>query len=404
MICRVRLLVPISIVASVPARCRRLVGLVASCCLALSVVACRPEDATDDEVSVDFPLPLPPGLPPPRVPMENPLTAEAIELGRHLFFDVRLSGNGTQSCATCHEPARAFTDGKARPIGSTGDVLPRNSMSLVNVAWMSTLTWANPQLATLEQQALVPMFADHPVELGMADRLDEILERLRSDSLYPSLFAAAFSEVDDPITDRHIVMAVASFQRSLISADSPYDRYVYGGDRTALSDEQKLGLQVFNSEVAECYHCHGGVLFTNAFVAADSTVTEPAFENTGLYNIDGDGGYPEPNTGLFAFSGAPRDMGRFRVPTLRNLRYSAPYFHDGSAATLDEVLDHYLAGGRTVTGQHAGVGSDSPLKNPLVRPFTLTAQERAALLSFLRDGLADESMTTHPAFQSPFPR
>jgi cytochrome c peroxidase len=404
MIERVRLPVSVAMAASMPARRRRLVGLVASCSLALVTVACWPDNATNEEASVDFPLPLPPGLSPPRVPKENPLTAEAIELGRHLFFDVRLSGNGTQSCASCHEPARAFTDGKATPVGSTGDVLPRNSMSLVNVAWMSTYTWANPQLTTLEQQALVPMFADHPVELGMANHLDEILERLRSDSLYPSLFAAAFPALDDPITDRQIVMALASFQRSLISADAPYDRYVYGGDRTALSDEQKLGLQVFNSEVAECYHCHGGVLFTNAFVAADSTVTEPAFENTGLYNIDGDGGYPEPNTGLFALSGTPRDMGRFRVPTLRNLKFSAPYFHDGSAATLDDVLDHYLAGGRTVTGEHAGVGSDSPLKSPLVRPFTLTQQERAALLSFLRDGLADDSLTQQPAFQSPFPR
>jgi cytochrome c peroxidase len=371
--------------------------------VSLALVACPPpaDDGDPDDV-VDFPIPLPPGFPAPRVPADNPLTVEKIELGRHLFFDVRLSGNGTQSCASCHEPARAFTDAKATPVGSTGDAIPRNSMMLANVAWFSTYTWANPLLGTLEQQALVPMFADHPVELGMSTNLDEILARLQADARYPGLFAAAFPDVDDPIDDAHIVQALASFQRALISGNSPYDRYVYGGESDALTDEQKLGLQVFNSEVAECYHCHGGVLFTNAFVAADSSVTEPAFENNALYNIDGNGGYPEPNTGLFAFSGKQRDMGRFRVPTLRNLKFSAPYFHDGSAGTLDDVLDHYMAGGRTLTGEHAGVGNDSPVKNPLVRPFELTLEERAALLAFLRDGLADESFTTNPAFQSPF--
>jgi len=372
----------------------------------LTLAACPPpvdgSDGDGDDV-VDFAIALPPGFPAPRVPADNPLTAEKIELGRHLFFDVRLSGNGTQSCASCHEPARAFTDAKATPVGSTGDVVPRNSMMLANVGWMSTYTWANPLLDTLEKQAVVPMFADHPAELDMAAHMPEIIARLKADARYPDLFAAAFPDVADPFDDAHIVQALSSFQRSLISGNAPYDRYVYGGEPDALTDEQKLGLQVFNSEVAECYHCHGGLLFTNAFVDAGSSVTEPAFENNGLYNIDGNGGYPEPNTGLFAFSGKQRDMGRFRVPTLRNLKYSAPYFHDGSAGTLDDVIDHYIAGGRTLTGEHAGVGADSPVKNPLVRPFTLTAEERAALLAFLRDGLADESFTTNPAHQSPFP-
>jgi cytochrome c peroxidase len=378
-------------------------SLVLSASTALALVACPfiPSDDGEGDV-VEFAIPLPPGFPAPRVPAENPLTVEKIELGRHLFFDVRLSGNGTQSCASCHEPARAFTDAKPTPVGSTGDAIPRNSMTLANVAWMSSYAWANPLLGTLEQQALVPMFADHPVELGMSANLDEILGRLKADARYPDLFAAAFPDVDDPIGDAQILQALSSFERALISGNSPYDRYVYGGEPDALSDEQKLGLQVFNSETAECYHCHGGVLFTNAFVAADSSVAEPAFENTGLYNIDGNGGYPEPNTGLFEFTGKQRDMGRFRVPTLRNLRYSAPYFHDGSAETLEEVLDHYMAGGRTLTGEHAGVGNDSPVKNPLVRPFELTAQERTALLAFLRDGLSDASFTTNPAFQSPF--
>lgn len=360
-----------------------------------------PTDASTPS-PVDLPFALPGGFPAPRVPDENPLTAEKIELGRHLFLDTRLSGNGTKSCGSCHEPAHAFTDQKVTPLGSTGDVMPRNSMMLANMAWLSSYTWGNPLLETLEKQALVPMFSDHPVELGMSARMPEILERLRADARYPELFAAAFPDDDEPFADRQIVLALSSFQRSLVSGDSPYDRYQSGEDPDALTDEQKLGLQLFNSEVTECYHCHGGVLFTTAFIAENSTTTERSFENNGLYNLDGNGAYPAGNTGLFEFTGLQRDMGRFRVPTLRNLKYSAPYFHDGSAATLDDVLDHYLAGGRTLTGEHAGVGADSPVKSSLVRPFTLTERERAALLAFLRDGLADEGFTTNPAYENPF--
>ena len=352
---------------------------------------------------VDLPFTLPPGFPAPRIPADNPLTAAKIELGRHLFFDVRLSGNGTQSCGTCHEPARAYTDGKALPVGSTGDVIPRNSPMLANVAWLSTYTWTNPLLDTLEKQALVPMFADHPVELGMANHMPEIIERLLADAAYPALFQAAFPDEDPVVTDATIVFALASFQRSLVSGNAPYDRYVYGGERDALTDEEKLGLTLFNSEVTECYHCHGGTLFTTAFVADNSTTTERSFENNGLYNIDGNGGYPAPNVGLIEFTTEPSDMGRFRVPTLRNLKWSAPFFHDGSAATLDDVLDHYLAGGRTVVGDNAGTGATNPHKSSLVRPFTLTARERGALLAFIRDALSDEDFVTNPAYQSPFP-
>jgi cytochrome c peroxidase len=360
-------------------------------------------ETPDPLPAVDLPFDLPAGFPAPRIPADNPITAAKVELGRHLFFDVRLSGNGTQSCGTCHEPARAYTDGKALPVGSTGDSSPRNSPMLANVAWLSTYTWANPILDTLEKQALVPMFADHPVELGMANHMPEIIDRLQADAAYPALFSAAFPDEDPVVTDKTIMFALTSFQRSLVSGNAPYDRYFNGGEADALTDEQKLGLQLFNSEVTECYHCHGGTLFTTAFVAANSATTERSFENNGLYNVDGNGGYPAPNVGLIEFTGEPGDMGRFRVPTLRNLKWSAPYFHDGSAATLDEVLDHYLAGGRTVVGANAGVGATSPHKSSLVRPFTLTQRERGALLAFIRDALSDDDFVTNPAYQSPFP-
>src|SRR5262249_11079391 len=135
---------------------------------------------------------LPTGFPAPRVPADNPMTAAKVELGRHLFYDTRLSANGTQSCASCHEQARAFTDGKERAVGSTGERHPRNSMSLVNVAYFGTLTWANPTLTRLEDQALVPMFGEHPVELGLRSPGTSLLERLERDGTYQRLFAEAF--------------------------------------------------------------------------------------------------------------------------------------------------------------------------------------------------------------------
>jgi cytochrome c peroxidase len=351
-----------------------------------------------------FPFELPPGFPAPRVPEDNPITAEKIALGRHLFFDKRLSGNGTQSCGSCHEPARAYTDGKALPVGSTGDVIPRNSPMLANVAWWSTYTWANPLLTTLEAQALVPMFSEHPVELGMTVKLPEILGRLEADPLYQELFAAAFPdlEAEEPLfSQKTIVYALATFQRALVSGRSRYDIYANGEDSQALTRQEKLGMQLFFSEETECYHCHGGLLFSTAFVAANSVTTERSFENNGLYNIDGQGAYPPDNTGLYEFTGLPEDMGRFRVPTLRNLIWSAPYFHDGSAATLEDVLAHYMRGGRLVTGEHAGDGKLNPHKNILLQPMNLTEEEQAALLAFLR-ALSDEGFVTNPAYQDPF--
>lgn len=342
-------------------------------------------------------------FPEPRVPDDNPVTPEKAELGRRLFFDVRLSANGTQSCASCHDPALAFADGRALSVGSTGDVIPRNSLGLANAAFWSTYTWMNPTLTTLEQQALVPMFSQHPVELGMTDALPEIQARLRADAEYVRLTASAFPDVADPWAPQHLVKAIATFERTLISRRSAYDRYVYEGEADALDEEERLGMQLFFSERTECYHCHAGPLFSTAFSSATSAGAQPGFENTGVYNLDESGAYPAPNVGLYEFTRDPADMGKMRVPSLRNLSYTAPYFHDGSAPTLEDVLAHYIAGGRTIAaGPNAGVGGDNPNQNQLVRPLTLDDTERAALLAFLR-ALDDEDFVNDPAFQSPFP-
>ena len=202
-------------------------------------------DATGGTTTRGFMWDLPPGFPTPVVPPDNRMTNEKVELGRHLFYDERLSGNGTQACASCHRQELAFSDGATVPNGSTGEPHPRNSMALANVAYAATLAWANPLLFALEDQALVPMFGTEPVELGLNGREAELLERLRAVPRYQELFAAAHSGSADPFTLANVVGALASFQRTLLSGNSPYDRYTYHDDETALSDAAKRGRVLF---------------------------------------------------------------------------------------------------------------------------------------------------------------
>jgi cytochrome c peroxidase len=346
---------------------------------------------------------LPKGFPIPVVPVDNPMSEAKVELGRHLFYDPRLSGNGTQACASCHRQELAFTDGAAAATGSTGEAHPRNSMALANVAYAATLGWSNPLLFTLEDQALVPMFSTDPVELGLSGREAELLERLRAVPRYQTLFFAAHPESTDPFTLRNVVGALASFQRTLFSGNSPFDRYTYRGETDALSESAKRGRVLFDSEKLECFHCHSGHDFRDSVHFVGRAFLETPFHNTALYNLDGQGAYPEPNTGVFEITRLARDMGRFRTPSLRNVAVTAPYMHDGSIRTLDEVLDHYAAGGRTITdGPHAGDGSASPLKSPFLIGFSLSSEERADVLAFL-ESLTDHDFLTDPRFADPWP-
>jgi cytochrome c peroxidase len=346
---------------------------------------------------------LPPSFPTPRVPSDNPMTQAKVDLGRHLFYDTRLSINGSYSCATCHQQERGFTDGRAVGIGATGDVLARNSMSLVNVAYSPVLTWANPNIRSLERQALIPMFNETPIELGLTGREGEVLNQLRADPRYQPLFRAAFPADADPFTLANLTKAIASFQRTMISGRSPYDRYL-NGDPSAVSDAVKRGEAMFYSERLECFHCHTGFTFTSAVDFVGLFSREIAYHNTGLYNIGGTGAYPPDNTGLIEFTGRPEDMGKFKAPTLRNIEVSAPYMHDGSIPTLDEAIDHYAAGGRTIhEGPYAGAGSDNPYKSGFIRGFELTPEERADVLSFL-NSLTDREFLQDPRFSDPWKR
>lgn len=357
-------------------------ALVLLACDATAVLAQQP---------VGYRWRVPTWLPPPLVPADNTMSDAKVELGRRLFYDKRLSADGTMSCATCHQQARAFADGRRVAVGITGSMHPRNAMSLANSGYLPVLTWANPLLTRLEQQALVPLFGETPVEMGLAGQEDILFARLRSERLYPGLFREAFPARGGAIDLFAITRALAAFERSLISANAPYDRYRYGGDSNAISPAAKRGEALFFSERLECFHCHGGVHLTDSLVHARKPFAEYAFHNTGLHDLDGRGTYPSDNIGLAEHTGRAGDVGRFRTPSLRNVALTAPYMHDGSVATLEGAIAHYAVGGR----------ARSRLTSPFLPGFALTGSESLDLVEFLK-ALTDSSFVTDPEFSDPW--
>jgi cytochrome c peroxidase len=344
---------------------------------------------------------LPKGFPVPYVPADNPMTAAKVELGRHLFYDPRMSVNRKTSCATCHRQEFAFTDGRAVSVGTTGESHSRSAMSLVNIAYSAVLTWSNPQLRRLEDQALVPMFGAHPVELGLREG-DGFLPLLHADATYRRLFSNAFPSEAEPFTIGNVTKALACFERSLISARSPYDSYHYGGDDAAEPEAAKRGEILFFSQPLRCFRCHGGFNFSDATAAAGNPFREVEFHNTGLYNLTGRFSYPAPNLGIYEFTKAAGDVGKFKTPTLRNIAVTGPYMHDGSIGTLEAVLDHYAAGGRTIkSGPNAGIGRDNRNKDRSIEGFRLSAEDRADLIAFLRS-LTDDAVLHDTRFSDPW--
>lgn len=346
---------------------------------------------------------LPPGFPQPKVPADNPLTQEKVELGRRLFHDRRLSANGTQSCASCHEQARAFSEARPTATGSTGQKHRRNSMALVNVAYSSTLTWAHPGITTLERHMLLPLFGDAPIEMGAAGHEEEILARLRGDDTYVQLFARAFPFERKRVSFDNIVKALASFVRTLTSFDSPFDRYAHYGEDAALTDSQVRGMNLFMSERLECAHCHSGFNFSQFVTHENAAPAERAFHVTGLHASSATYS-AQADYGVFSVTGDAADKDRFKAPTLRNIEHTAPYMHDGSLATLEDVVEFYAAGGRVLAdGPRAGDGRAHPGKSPFIKGFTLSEQEKQDLLDFL-SSLTDEKFLTQPRFSDPFAR
>ena len=337
-------------------------------------------------------------VPDPVVPADNPMSEARVELGRHLFYDKRLSLNNTMACASCHKQEKAFTDGYALSPGVDKTDGVRSAMMLANVAYLPVLTWANPNVKHLEKQLLVPIFGENPTELGMIGKEQELFARIKTDARYPQMFRKAFPEVHGEISLATISKAIASFERTLLSFNSPYDRYKYGGQPQAISAAAKRGEALFFGEELECSHCHGGFNFTDNVQHSRLPFSEIGFHNTGLYNLDGKGSYRADNHGIREVTGDPADEGKFRTPTLRNIAVTAPYMHDGSIATLQDVIrKHYAVKGRAVSdGQ-----SPNPLRDSFIEGFKVSDADVDDLVAFL-ESLTDKDFLTNPMFSDPF--
>lgn len=301
----------------------------------------------------------PPDFPPMRIPPDNPLTKAGVVLGRKLFFDPILSRDSSVSCSTCHQPQLAFTDGQAISTGIEGRQGKRSAMSLLNVGFYAKGLFWDGRVATLEEQSLHPV--RDPVEMDY--NWIDLGKKLQAHPLYPRLFRKAFGiKTSNEIDSALVGKALAQFERTLISADTKFDRVMR--KETSFTPQEKRGWTIFFDAspalpTSECNHCHVDPLFSNL-----------NFENNGFVEAKTLDDYPDKGRG--AVTQNRNDNGMFRVPTLRNLKYTAPYMHDGRFKTLDEVLNHYASGG------HPGVNV-----SPNVRVLKLSKQDRADLLAFL---------------------
>jgi len=346
------------------------------------------------------------------------MSSVKVELGRRLFYEKRLSLNGQHSCESCHEQALSFTVSEALHPGADGDLTPRNAPSLANIAYASYLTWGNLTFSTIEQQLLTPLFGDSPIELGAgfitgsSDHYDpyRLHQLIEDDPFYQDLFERAFPDEQEPLTWDHAIKAIACFQRALTSFSSPWDHWL-GGDASALSPAQDRGRTLFFSERLGCGSCHAGPLLSRAFPVDRSTPSrEEVFSNIGLYflsqgeiaYLDGSRStYPAPNQGIGEFTQRVIDDGKHRIPSLKNVELTAPYMHDGSVSSLEEVINHYAAGGRLIDeGPRRGDGRANPYKDSRISGFELSDTERDDLISFLH-ALTDLSFTRKSTLSRP---
>jgi cytochrome c peroxidase len=322
-------------------------------------------------------------------------TSARLELGRHLFYDTRLSVNGTRSCGICHEQAKAFSDGLVQSLGVHNDPIPFNSIALFNLAWKTELTW-NKQIEEVSIHMEIPLFSTNPVEMGMTDALLE--ERLQRSEMYVDLFTEAFPEESEPLTTSNTIQAIADFSNSIVSGDSPYDRWLLG--EADLETDVLEGLTLFQE--LGCGACHGGVFFDQPDPERTGIEGRHGYFNTGLYNLEDTGSYPIAAQGLYETTREMEDMGKFRVPTLRNLTYTYPWMHDGSEISLKHIIESYARGGRQITsGPNQGDGRLNPYKSELIDGFEITDTEIDQLILFL-ESLNDDTLIQDTRWKNPF--
>ena len=346
--------------------------------LSFTLYACVKENKVVPEPippvsATEYEFPVPQGFPSPFIPSDNPLTNPGVALGRRLFFDPILSGDNTKACASCHSPSKSFTDTARFSVGIHGDVGTRNSMPLFNIAWniQNKFFW-DGRATGLEQQALLPV--TNPIE--MDETWSNAVAELQSRPDYVNQFKAAFgTTIIDSIL---VAKALAQFQRTLISSNSRFDRYLRG--ELALTPEEASGINVFMDESkGDCFHCHGS--------PASPFWTDNIFHNNGLDDTFTDFGLEE-------FTNDPNDRGKFKTPSLRNLAYTAPYMHDGRFNTIDEVINFYSEGlkySATLDPLMKKVGQGGAQLSPV---------DKANLKAFLLS-LSDDSFVNNPNFQAP---
>ena len=322
------------------------------------------------------------GLPPLEIPADNPQAPEKIALGKALFHDVRLSGDGTISCASCHQPDRAFSDGLkvAQGIGRQHGL--RNTPTVLNAAYYQSL-FLDGRAADLEEQALGPLL--NPIEHGLKSK-QQILSIVNQDDDYRQRLTQIFAIDEKQISVQHIAKAIASFERTLIAGNSAFDRYYFGRDRSELSDSAARGLLIFRRK-GNCANCH------------EISMSHALFSDNRFYNIGigsktlkaiiddfvaavRQGQDPEQfhltdkqraEFGRFNATRIIADIGKFKTPSLRNIALTAPYMHDGSLKTLEEVVEYYDKG-----------GNKNRFQDPAIFPLNLTKQEKADLVAFMR--------------------
>ncbi len=306
-------------------------------------------------------LPIPPQLTtyePMTIPEDNQMTPEKVALGRQLFFDERLSGDGSRSCYSCHVCEKGLTDGLAKSVGAFDKQLPRSSPTLWNIGYHKEFYW-DGRSPSLEKQAMAAWTG-----ANMGANAEEIAAKLNSIRGYRTQFEKVFGAAATP---DNIVKAIAAYERTIISGDTAWDRF-RAGDDSALSESERRGWEVFQE--VKCTNCHDGVLFT-----------DQQYHNVGI-GIDQE----EPDVGRHKVSSRPEDTGAFKTPTLRDIAKSAPYFHDGSVATLEEAVDLMLSGGRP----------NPHLDRKNLEKHTITPQQREDLLNFLRALNVDCNLTKPP--------
>lgn len=354
------------------------------------LASCKPDEGPEETDGTDggaahqatpYTLAIPSNFPPMSIPPDNPMTVEGVELGRYLFYEERLSGDNTMSCASCHGQSFAFSDhGNQFSTGIDGVQGNRTSMVLQNLGWETRFFW-DGRAMTLEEQILEPV--ENPIE--MHETWPNAVAKLQADPAYVALFQEAFGSTT--IDRFKAAKAMAQFLRTLISGNSRFDRFMRG--EIQLTPEEQLGFLLTQQEGgdpalglggqwgADCFHCHphGGARFTDGL-----------FRNNGLDSQFTD-------LGLGGVTGLPQDMGLFKTPTLRNVAVSGPYMHDGRFSTLEEVIEHYNGGGHP-----------SPTISPFMKftqgGLSLTPEKKAQLLAFLHT-LTDDEFLTNPEFADP---